>query len=72
VLTAKILGSDLGLARALVAILGSIIVGLTMEFIFIKEEKTRLECIEFEEKKESLPLYKRISVLALLTGILIW
>ncbi|MCI4453736.1 MAG: permease [Thermodesulfobacterium sp.] len=72
VLTAKILGSDLGLARALGSILGSIIIGLIMEFIFIKEEKTRLESIEFEEEKESLPLYKRISVLALLTGILIF
>jgi uncharacterized membrane protein YraQ (UPF0718 family) len=73
VLTAKILGSDLGLARALGSILGSIIIGLIMEFIFIKEEKTRLEGIEFEEEeKENLPLYKRISVLALLTGILVF
>ncbi len=72
VLTAKILGSDLGLARALGAILGGIIIGLIMEFIFRKEEKTRLEGIEFEDEKESLPLYKRISVLAQLTGILIF
>jgi uncharacterized membrane protein YraQ (UPF0718 family) len=72
VLTAKILGFDLGLARTLGAILGSIIIGLAMEFIFIKEEKTRLESIEFKDEKESLPLYKRISVLALLTGILIF
>jgi Predicted permeases len=72
VLTAKILGFDLGLARALVAIFGGIIIGLAMEFIFIKEEKTRFESIEFEEEKESLPLYKRISVLALLTGILVF
>ncbi len=72
VLTAKILGLDLGLARAIGAILGSIIIGIAMEFIFRKEEKIRLEGIDFEEEKETLPLYKRVSVLALLTGILIF
>lgn len=42
IMTARVLGWELGLARAISAILFSIIIGLLMHFIFIKEEKKRV------------------------------
>lgn len=39
ILTARILGWDIGVARAVGAVLFSIIIGLLMHLIFIKEEK---------------------------------
>ena len=41
IMTARILGWELGLARAIGAILFSVIVGLLMQLIFLKEEKAR-------------------------------
>lgn len=41
IITARILGWELGLARAIGAVLFSIIVGLLMHLIFLKEEKAR-------------------------------
>ena len=41
IMTARILGWELGLARAIGAILFSIIVGLLMHLMFLNEEKTR-------------------------------
>jgi uncharacterized membrane protein YraQ (UPF0718 family) len=41
ILTARILGSDLGLARVIAAILFSIVIGLAMAFLFRKDEQER-------------------------------
>jgi len=41
IMTARILGWELGLARAIGAILFSVIVGLLMHLIFLKEERAR-------------------------------
>lgn len=41
IMTARILGWQIGLARAIGAIIFSIIIGLTMHIIFIKEERTK-------------------------------
>lgn len=41
ILTARVLGWQLGLARALGAIIFSVIIGLLMHFIFLSEEKER-------------------------------
>lgn len=43
ILTARVLGWELGLARAVGAIVFSIIIGLLMHFIFIKEERAKVE-----------------------------
>lgn len=48
ILTARILGWELGLARAIGAVLFSIVIGLLMHFIFIKEEKERHAGEEFD------------------------
>lgn len=41
ILTARVLGFEIGLARAVGAIIFSIVIGLLMHLIFIKEEKAR-------------------------------
>ncbi len=43
ILTAKILGFEMGLARAIGAIVFAIVIGLIMSFIFRKEEKAKKE-----------------------------
>lgn len=43
ILTARVLGFQLGLARAVGAIIFSIIIGLLMHLIFIKDERARIE-----------------------------
>lgn len=60
IMTARILGWKLGLARALGAILFSIIVGLLMHIIFLKEERVRYEDSDLagDYVKEDRPLFK--------------
>ncbi len=48
ILTARVLGWQLGLARALGAIIFSVIIGLCMHFIFIAEERERNSNGEFQ------------------------
>jgi uncharacterized membrane protein YraQ (UPF0718 family) len=43
ILTARILGFEMGLARVIGAVVFSIIIGLTMSFIYRKEEKVKAE-----------------------------
>ncbi len=43
ILTARILGIEMGVARIIGAILFSVVIGLTMSFIFRKEEKSKKE-----------------------------
>ena len=59
-LTARILGWQLGLARAIGAIIFSVVIGLSMHFIFLKEEKARHANGDFvmQEAKKSLPLFQ--------------
>ncbi len=71
VLTAKILGLELGLGRMIFAIFGSILIGLLMELFFRKEEKTRLEEFNLEVEEEGLSNYQRILPIATLIGLLV-
>lgn len=73
ILTAKVLGYRLGLARALGAIAFSIIIGLAMHFLFSKEGKER-ERKEFTELKEkqNRPLWKTALYFAVMIAILVF
>ncbi len=42
ILTARVLGMELGVARAVGAVLFSVLIGLAMHFIFIKEERAKI------------------------------
>jgi len=74
IITARILGWQLGLARAVGAILFSIVVGLLMHFIFLKEERKRQMngSFQFGEEKEARPLWKNAIYFASMIAILVF
>jgi hypothetical protein len=55
IMTARILGIEIGVARALGAVLFSIIIGVIMHFIFIKEETARNKELELALPEEEKP-----------------
>jgi len=74
VLTARVLGWKLGLARAIGAVGFAFLVGLAMHFIYRKEEKNR-EAKNFylpDEEGKVRPLWKDVLYMATLVGILIF
>ncbi len=72
ILTARILGIEIGIARAVGAILFSIIIGLLMEFIFRKEESERVAAIKIPESDNARPLYQTIIYFFLMVMILVF
>ena len=74
VLTARVLGWKLGLARAMGAIGFSFVIGLAMHFIYLKEEKARLAGNFFlpDEEAKTRPLWKEVLYMITLVGILIF
>jgi uncharacterized membrane protein YraQ (UPF0718 family) len=74
ILTARVLGWQLGLARAIGAVAFSVIIGLLMHLIFLKEEKTRQANGDFnaEEVKESRSLVKTTLYFISLVAILVF
>ncbi len=75
ILTARVLGFKLGLARAIGAIVFSIVIGLCMHFIFYREEKDKKANEDFiiaEEEKETRPLWKTALYFAVMIGILVF
>ncbi|MFH1799654.1 MAG: permease [Candidatus Omnitrophota bacterium] len=62
ILTARILGWQLGLARAVGAVIFSVVIGLLMHFIFLKEEQARQVSGDFNvgEVKETRSLGKTV------------
>jgi len=74
ILTAKVLGYKLGLARAIGAIFFAVIIGLIMHLLFSKEEEKNREASDFaeEEEKESRPLWKTTIYFAVMVAILVF
>ncbi len=74
IMTARILGWKIGLARAVGAILFSILAGLLMHLIFIKEEKNRHEKgkLYIGSEENPRPLWKNTLYFASITGILVF
>ena len=73
VLTARILGLEMGIARALGAIVFSIIIGLLMHLIFRKEEarKTAAQMV-MPDGDATRPLWQTILFFASMIGILVF
>lgn len=78
VLTARLLGWKLGLARAIMAIVFSVVIGLLMQFLFRKEERARIARSESEEgfigddDKSERPLWQVVLYFVSMVGILIF
>jgi uncharacterized membrane protein YraQ (UPF0718 family) len=61
ILTARVLGPEMGIARAVGAVLFSVIIGLLMHFLFLKEELSRANRGEIamgEDEEAGRPLWK--------------
>ncbi len=77
VYTARLLGYDLGIARAIGAIIFSIVIGLIMSLIWIKEERKKLEDNQnlfkaYEQSSYQKPRYISIIFFLSLLAILIF
>src|SRR4030042_1187309 len=73
ILTARILGFQLGLARAIGAILFSIIIGLLMHFIYRKEEIQKAQtAADLPEDEKTRPLWKNALYFASMVAILVF
>jgi len=74
ILTARILGWELGLARAMGAVVFSIVIGLLMHFIFLKEESVRHASGDFNagEVKETRSLTKTTLYFASMVAFIVF
>ncbi len=74
ILTARILGWQLGLARAIGAVVFSVVIGLLMHLIFLKEERARHANGDFNvgEVKETRPLWQTVIYFASMVMFLVF
>lgn len=73
ILTARILGWQLGIARAVGAIAFSVVIGLLMAFIFRQEELEKIEAqAGFPEPEVNRPLWQNTLFFAVMVGILVF
>ena len=72
VLTARILGPELGLARAVGAVVFSIVIGLIMHLLFRKEEQAKADAaLHMPEAEVERPLWQNGVYFAVMVGILV-
>lgn len=73
ILTARVLGWELGLARAICAIVFSVAIGVAMAWLFRKEEAERQSQVaQMPEEEPSRPLWQTASFVGALIGILVF
>jgi uncharacterized membrane protein YraQ (UPF0718 family) len=73
VMTARILGLEIGIARAVGAILFSIVIGLIMYFIYRKEEQQKAEAaLHMPEPEVERPLWQNVVYFATMVAVLIF
>ncbi|HQO08731.1 MAG TPA: permease [Clostridiales bacterium] len=73
VMTARILGMEMGIARAVGAISFSVIIGLIMAYVFRKEEKEKAQKQMFMPEPETTrPLWQDIIYFGLMVAILVF
>jgi uncharacterized membrane protein YraQ (UPF0718 family) len=72
ILTARILGPKIGAARAIGAIVFSIVIGLIMHFMFRKEEEAKAAAaMHMPEQEVERPLWQTSLLFAVMIGLLI-
>jgi uncharacterized membrane protein YraQ (UPF0718 family) len=73
VLTARVLGFEIGAARAIGAVAFSIVIGLLMHLMFLKEERAKAEAaLHMPEAEVERPLHQNLIYFATLVGILVF
>jgi uncharacterized membrane protein YraQ (UPF0718 family) len=73
ILTARILGLEMGIARTVGAVSFSVIIGLIMAFIYRKEERVKEEAqLAFPEVEEKRPLLQTATHFFILVAILVF
>ena len=73
ILTARVLGIELGIARVVGAVLFSIVIGLVMSFIYRKEEKEKSdEQLILPEPEDTRPLWQTAIHFFVLVAILVF
>lgn len=73
ILTARILGFEMGIARIIGAVLFSIIIGLIMSFIYRKEEKEKADAqLALPEPEETRPIWQTSLHFFILVAILVF
>lgn len=73
ILTARVLGIELGIARAVGAILFSIVIGVLMHLIFRREENQKMQAQPvMPEDAGGLPLWKNALYFGAMVGILVF
>jgi uncharacterized membrane protein YraQ (UPF0718 family) len=73
ILTARVLGLELGMARAVGAILFSIVIGLVMHLIYRKEQMQKMDVqMAVPEPEIARPLWKNAIYFASMVGILVF
>jgi uncharacterized membrane protein YraQ (UPF0718 family) len=72
ILTARVLGIAMGFARAVGAVIFSIVIGLIMHFLFIKEEEAKVQAaLHMPEPQVERPLWQNVLYFATMVFILI-
>jgi uncharacterized membrane protein YraQ (UPF0718 family) len=73
ILTARILGFEMGVARTVGAVTFSVVIGLIMAFIYRKEERVKEEAqLTLPEVEEKRPLWQTAAHFFILVGILVF
>ncbi len=73
ILTARVLGLELGVARAVGAIVFGVVIGLAMHFIFRKGEVAKAEAqAAMPEAEAARPLWQNVLYFASMVGILVF
>lgn len=71
VMTARILGLEMGIARTVGAVIFSVVIGLIMQLIFRKEEQERQNGLKLGEPEQGRPLWQTLIHFGLMILILI-
>lgn len=72
ILTARILGFQIGVARALGAVAFSVLIGLLMHWIFRKEESERTEGFKLPPAAPSRPLWQTAAFFGAMVAVLVF
>ncbi len=72
ILTARILGFNLGVARIVGAVVFSVVIGVIMSLLYRKEEKERAERMDFPDMQDGRPLWQTSFLFFVLVLILVF